>query len=765
MGKKNRRKFLKELGIAGGLVAFGKYASDGFPLFTNRSEETLLQATDKIKGRYPVTFEYAPAFWQSTYCFPDDPYKSLVGKKGELLYGHPGLEADIDAFAHRISVGVLNALTGEFLEQRIEAPGIPIITTKLDFAGVQLRLVSFATDMKEEGRVDNLLIEFVPKGQASATVSPVVVIRSQGKFKTENENESHVSRRHLGAVYLESEKDRLFMAVDSSIELKTSDVEQRIILQPGAATSAQPLKFLARFPQEGQSLDKIRDLMAEPEKLVGEARLFWQAWKPFDGKVKWQVQEQHEPFLVASARNILESREIINGKKMFKAGTMVHRGPLFVEEAFLLEAARYLGHDKEADDGMKSMWDLQDSDGAFYGGTGKYNWKDTGAALYMLARQSDLAQNWDFFQESWTDAHKAAMFLKNLREKSVNDGTSNGKYALLPRGFGDGGMDGVRSEFTNTLWALIGLKAVMKVADRFGLARRDEVKGLYRDIFVLFYMAYQKEMRDHPKGFKYLPMLMKEDPAWLDPDERKRPRPQVAQCYLSHAIFPGLVIKKERDEAVITGHLKLMQSVVQEDIPAETGWLSHGAVWTYNAPMVAQVYLCSRMPELARKTFAGFLNHASPLYAWRGEQSLLASHLNQYIGDMPHNLASAECICFLRNMMIMEDEEKILLIEGIVEEDILAGKPIRIEYSPTRWGRVSVSFEPIDNKTWSLKFKREDFDSKHMWKLTNVEFSRRLPLKFQLDKVIGAQAGSAEIGRVIVDGSVTSWEAVFRTIG
>jgi len=71
----------------------------------------------------------------------------------------------------------------------------------------------------------------------------------------------------------------------------------------------------------------------------------------------------------------------------------------------------------------------------------------------------------------------------------------------------------------------------------------------------------------------------------------------------------------------------------------------------------------------------------------------------------------------------------------------------------------------VDDKTWSLKFRREDFNDKYMPKLTNVEFSRRLPLKFQLDKVIGAETGSAEIGRVLVDGKVTSWEAIFRIIG
>ena len=70
------------------------------------------------------------------------------------------------------------------------------------------------------------------------------------------------------------------------------------------------------------------------------------------------------------------------------------------------------------------------------------------------------------------------------------------------------------------------------------------------------------------------------------------------------------------------GHIGLMQACTQEDIPAETGWLPHEGLWTYNAAFVAHVYLWAGLPDWARRTFHGFLNHASPLYCWREEQPL-----------------------------------------------------------------------------------------------------------------------------------------------
>ncbi len=60
-------------------------------------------------------------------------------------------------------------------------------------------------------------------------------------------------------------------------------------------------------------------------------------------------------------------------------------------------------------------------------------------------------------------------FLASLRDKARSEGSANGRYGLLAPGFGDGGLGGVRSEFTNTVWVLAGLKAVTEAADRLGL--------------------------------------------------------------------------------------------------------------------------------------------------------------------------------------------------------------------------------------------------------------------------------------------------------
>jgi hypothetical protein len=323
----------------------------------------------------------------------------------------------------------------------------------------------------------------------------------------------------------------------------------------------------------------------------------------------------------------------------------------------------------------------------------------------MLIRQAELSQDWTYFNELYPDAMRAMNYLVDLRNKGLGDGSLNGQYGLLPRGFGDSGIGGITSEYTNSLWTLIMLRAFLEVAEKLQLQRQAAIREFYTEMRQSFFTSFKDEKRRHPNGFDYVPMLMKDDPRWAEKDVRKQPRPQVAQIYMSQAIYPGQFFAK--DHPLSNYHLALMKAVVQEDIPAETGWMTDKAVWAYNAAVTAQMYLYLGQPDWARKTFIGFLNHASPLLAWREEQSLQSVPDPSYVGDMPHNWASAECIRYMRHMLILEELNALRLLEGLAEGDMKLQLPFRLTYSPTRFGRITLALEPLDAKRWQLTFRRE----------------------------------------------------------
>lgn len=751
---------MADIGLSVGAIALAKEFAQAFPFIGgDQKKGKALTLKPPAQSAAPVDFRYAPKNWQSTYCFPDDPFKSLVGKHGELLYGHQGINQPFDVFPHVVSVELAGAAPGTYVGQSLESPAIPIITTKLEWAEATATLISFATKDEDEGRVDNLILEFTLKGADGAQCSPAIAIKSSSKCTAASVDEGSSSRGQMGIVRMDgSSLETAFIIVDSPIVLEESEGVHHVKLQAGTLSAAKPMRFFLRFPQEGQKVDKVKDGLKKSDRLLTDVRTFWHMWKPFQGTVDWKVRDEYQNFLVASTRNILEAREVKNGKPVFQVGSTISRGLWYIDGVSLLEAARYLGHDAAAKQGLEYMWDQQRDDGSFVGGAGEKHWKDTAAAVYALCRHADLTQNWDYFNELYPDAYKAIMYLRDLRTKGLGDGTMNGKYGFLPPGFGDSGLSGIRSELTNTLWTIVATSALLDIADRFFLSKRSDLRDFLRDLKVSAVAFNSELMRRHPNGFNYLPMLLSDDPQWPENDERKQPRPQVAQIYLSQAIYPGLAFPK--DHRVTTGHIELMKAVTKEDIPIETGWLNDRCVSTYNAAVVAQMYLWAGLPDLARKTFIGFLNHASPLYAWREEQSLQDAPFEKYIGDMPHNWASAECIRYLRHMMILEDSEDLRLLQGIGQPELEAKKQIAVVSSPTKWGRVSMTHEPAENNRWVTRFKREALETRFMPALKQVILPRRLPVNMQFDKLTGAKFYKNG-PEVFVDAAATSWEATW----
>ena len=248
-------------------------------------------------------------------------------------------------------------------------------------------------------------------------------------------------------------------------------------------------------------------------------------------------------------------------------------------------------------------------------------------------------------------------------------------------------------------------------------------------------------------------MLAHDDPAWNDPDPWNRPRPQTAQWALSHAIFPGLVFDKS--DPIVQGHIALLQECTQEDVPAETGWLWHESIWNYNASFAAHVYLWAGLQDWADRTFRGFLNHASPLYCWREEQPLQRALVGQDWGDMPHNWASAECVRYLRHMLLLEDGQSMRLLAGVAP-NLAHGKTFSLEQSPSRFGRVTLQLEPLDREEgWKLDFA-----------LVPSQLAGKVELPAEIkgrhfDHIVGAKF-QREDRKVAVDPHARQWTAFWR---
>ena len=456
MTRFSRRKFLEGCALSGAAgVAVSNLRSLGFA-------ET---AETAANPELAVDFRYAPRLSQATICFPDDPKKSLVGQAGDLRYDFA--KAQIvggEDFATVCTFSLAGMQDDRVLRQWLEDPHVPVVHTLIDRPAATLELTAFASQHAKEGRVDNVLLTILSK-QSKVAAMPRLHLRTCRNLKQMTGPPTVIlNDADTNTAFLLTAK----MGETSDFAQLWEEAGYTLYLPHGEADPNQPLRYFVRFPQEGQPADLLAEMLQQPDALLNEAREFWKQWKPF-GSVAWSYPGKHGEFLIACARNIQQAREVKNDRLVFEVGPTMYRNLWIVDGNFLLEAARYLGYDKEADEGLLSEWAKQLPSGQIVAGGGGEHWKDTAIAIFTLVRQCELKQDWQLFKDLEPNVRRAIEFLAELRRQARDGDSSNGRYGLLAPGFADGGIGGVRSEFTNTVWALAGLKAVVEAAERLGM--------------------------------------------------------------------------------------------------------------------------------------------------------------------------------------------------------------------------------------------------------------------------------------------------------
>ena len=114
----------------------------------------------------------------------------------------------------------------------------------------------------------------------------------------------------------------------------------------------------------------------------------------------------------------MQAREVRDGKLTFQVGPTCYRGLWVVDGNFILEAARYLGLDKEALEGLQTTWSRQLSTGQVVASGGKEHWKDTAIAMFTLVRQCELSQDWSLLRELSPQVAHAIAFLRSLQSEA-----------------------------------------------------------------------------------------------------------------------------------------------------------------------------------------------------------------------------------------------------------------------------------------------------------------------------------------------------------
>lgn len=615
-------------------------------------------------ANFVLDYRFAPPWWQTCIGLPDDWQKTLVSKEGSLLYDYiRGAE-----YGTTVSIGLAGGGETRSAQAMPEAR-LPIVETTLTGAGGR-ELAAWSALAVVPGDDQKLPMRARPPQDASKPPRGDLLL----------------VRKAAGA-------HRLVLTVASKEPLDLVDRTvtrggRRFLsfsarwdgIQPGpnrlSITFPAQVGELAVYCASGHDAGGIDPAWARSQP--GRAARWW-AGRDFPYDVLTVPDPPLQGLIDSCIRNIYQAREVKDGLPVFQVGPTCYRGLWVVDGAFILEAMAFLGRGQEARAGIQHLMTRQKPDGSF-DVLGSY-WKENGIVLSILNRHALLTGDDAWLKANWTVVGRVVEAVKRLRRESRKDPAAP-EAGLIPPGVPDGGIGGVVAEYTNVYWNLAGLKAAVEAARRLEMPEADGWEAELLDFRAAFDKAALRDRKPIGGGLFFLPILMKPQPG-IDPI-----RGQWAFC---HAVYPGRLF--DPADPLVRGNMKLLDDHQAEGLVLGTGWMPDG-LWNYFASFWAHAHLWLGNGAKAAEILYAYANHASPLRAWREEQPPLGTKTRApFVGDMPHNWASAELLRLVRNLLVLERGAEIHLLEGLPRSWLAPGAKTALNGAATDFGPLSLRLQ------------------------------------------------------------------------
>lgn len=170
---------------------------------------------------------------------------------------------------------------------------------------------------------------------------------------------------------------------------------------------------------------------------------------------------------------------------------------------------------------------------------------------------------------------------------------------------------------------------------------------------------------------------------------RGRPaKPPGSRWGVADAVYP--VGFFDPHHPLVDGTMKKLRSNFSEGgLPKDLGWLK-GGLWVAIAldPMAYVEILRGENQEAAKALYA-VLNHATPLFSWC-EERLPEKGASTTTGDLQHAWTPICVARFLREMLVMEQENGLHLCSAVPDFWLEEGEKIQALGMPTYFGQVDL---------------------------------------------------------------------------
>jgi hypothetical protein len=632
-----------------------------------------------------VDYRYAPQWHVSCTGLPDDTYKTQIGPLGQLLADYN--KGDFFNYVGGFGT-VIQFLADEnmkFAGQRLYSARVPAVITEASCSGMTITQESFAvaqdyvrnrTPTSAGNREDVILTTVCNTTNREQTLNPVLTVNVNSEQKT----------RVTGRTAIINGQARIITDLkpvqvrQNLVDFKTLITLEPVVIAPGETRqmivlydNGRPSALADRLENDADAFrSQINDIRAE---MIS----YWETGTDIPYGHIAIPDREIQNLIDASLRGIWQAREIKNGKIAFQVGPTRYRGLWVTDGASLLETATMFDRGAAAREGVEYTLTFQKENGKFEIMDSTY-WKENGIVLWTCVRHAMLMQDRAWLKSVWGKLMKSVDFIRELRAMTLKNSIPLDDR-LIPPGQIDGGLWGAddKAEYTNIYWNLAGLKAMIQAAEWLG--EKKDAKALqseYDDFFATFKKAAERDMDIDSFGNRYLPIPM---------DAKYRSLPQRAQWAFCQSIYPGQIFSP--NDPVATGTMNMLHTTLQEGMVMGTGWAIDG-IWTYFAGFYGHACLWMGENRRAWESLYAFANHASPLYNWREEHSPRDLTPSKYVGDMPHNWASALFASLAVHLLALDRGSELHLLEGFPPEWRQAGMTTSLKDIATPFGKLSL---------------------------------------------------------------------------
>ena len=337
---------------------------------------------------------------------------------------------------------------------------------------------------------------------------------------------------------------------------------------------------------------------------------------------------------------------------------------------------------------------------------------ELGGSVYALYEHARLARDPDFLKTVYPRMIDGCRKIQTLRHGQMTpEFQKTPFYGLLPKSVSQDNFTIPAYLYVDDWWSILALKATAEAAAGLGLADdekwlREEYESLLQNTLDSIRQVMREEnLSAMPAFADYWPP----EKRTVDAEHRILGDTQMAWAHRA-ALFPGRTLGVPAPQDLFHQSYSNYWKRAGGFSKGDGGWYVEyeKLFWGYNVQLaIPMMYL--GMNEVTLKNIEWSLNHMACPGGWaegyvtcEDEQGGRRVGPGPIIGDVPHGWTAAYYILLLRNMLMREEQESLILLPCVPPTWIGAGREVAVENAPTYFGPISWSLKGTGEKELTL---------------------------------------------------------------